>query len=741
MKQLQEYASIVWEPEDLVEIRPLQPWQGQRVWTKAGDLGDHVQRMQAENERGADLFAGVLPRTKDGGGTADDVAGGHVIWADFDHCEPEEAAELTGKLGVPMPSMVVATGHGAHLFWRLESFTPKEEIYKIVCGLISFLLDKKETQNYIDKSAKDPARILRLPGFVNHKPPAARARILCSDSSLRYKPSDFDAYTAKREPKKVPVAAKQPIAYAPIGEAERRAKAYLDKMDGSSEGGRTNTAFRAACVMVNDIGLSEAQALPLLEAWDATANVPPIVGSYPDGELQKIICNAKRYAKKPGGCLNTPKATAPTPDLGGVDLSGILSKQTLDKLEPFPSKYLDVPGFIGEVTEYNSATAPKEQPVLALAAAIALQGILCARKLTDEAGTRSNLYICGVAASGAGKDHARQINKRILLEAGISHLQAEGIKSGSGLVNALVTQPALLFQIDEYGRFIKTANNHGKNPHIYEIISKLLGLYSSSGDVYESDRYADRDAGGKQIHTPHAILYGTTVPRSLYEGLSEESVTDGFLSRTLIFDVDGNNPLRRRVKTSPVPQSIIDRAKWWGDYNPGGGNLNPEAHVAPITAKADAIATEFIEIEHREQETMKDSPLATLWTRTAQNADKLALIYAASRDAESPVIDAEAARWGYGLAEWLTRRMVTIIGDNVADNPFHGVCLKIKRILQRSGGEMGRSKLLRKLKIRSRELDEAVNYMLENGTVQIYTTESNETHRASISYKIVGGNF
>jgi hypothetical protein len=359
---------------------------------------------------------------------------------------------------------------------------------------------------------------------------------------------------------------------------------------------------------------------------------------------------------------------------------------------------------------------------LALSGAIALQAVLCARKVKDANGTRPNLYLCGVANSGAGKDHARQLSKRILLESGLSHLQAEGIKSGSGLVNSLVLQPAILFQVDEYGRFVKSASNQQSNPHVYEIISKLLSLYTTSGSVFESDRYADADKGGKQIRNPHAIVYGTTVPRSLYEGLTEESITDGFLSRTLIFDVGNSNPKRRRVRESAVPQGIIDRAKWWGDYAPpGSGNMNPEALGVAFTGEAEEIASEFIDAEHEAQKELGGNPAAILWTRTAQNADKLALLYAVSRDPEAPVIDRAAAEWGYGLAEWLTRRMVSLVADNVADNPFHSACLRFLRKLRDGGGRLNHAVLLKRMKIDSGSFMRIVDTLAQRNEISIFT--------------------
>jgi hypothetical protein len=422
------------------------------------------------------------------------------------------------------------------------------------------------------------------------------------------------------------------------------------------------------------------------------------------------------------------------PRYPGVDLSPFLEQfievrtpseaPEQEEEEKFPEHLLVPPGFMGEVIQHNQETAPKQQPVLALAAALALQAILCARKVKTVYGARPNLMICGVAPSGAGKEHARSLNRRILVESGLSHLHAEGIKSGSGLVNALTTSPALLFQLDEYGRFLKASKNPEKNPYAYEIISKLLTLYTSSGSLYESDRYADKEKGGVRIVDPHAIVYGTTVPRSLYDGLTEESVTDGFLARTLIFDSGTIHPLRRILPEKPIPRSIIDHAIWWGKFWPGTGNLDPDPIAVPVTPEAQHLATAFILTEAKHIAEMGDSPMATLWTRTAQNADKLALLYACSVDHEHPVIDLPAAQWAYDLAEYLTQRMITLVGDNVASSQFHGEALKLKAMIKRNGGKLDRYKMVKNAHMRSRDLEEIINYMLESGIIKLEETHT-----------------
>ena len=710
-EQLAAYAAVAWEPEDLIEIRPLPPWGGSQAWIKANELASLSDKLQTISDRGTNIYAGICPRNKIGGSKAIDVDGGRVIWLDFDDCPPEHALKICGDISLPPPSMAVMSGHGCHLFWRLDSWTPKAELSRVIIDLISLL--QTIPNSHIDKGASDPPRILRLPGFINHKAPKALAHIVF-DSSTRYPISLFDSFLASKI---------KPIPQAIAETADtQNARKYPAKIPGSSKGGRTNTAFKVACVLVNDKCLSDADALGLLIEWDAYSNAPSIASDYGMEEFSKIIQNAHRYAKQPKG--NKAKKQHSIRDID-VDLSGILSKI---KPTTIPEKFLNVPGFIGEVMAHNLATAHKPQPALALAGALALQAILCAGKLTDTKRTRPNVYISGVAESGEGKDWAKKLNKEILLRAGLSHLQAEGIKSGSGLVNALVRHPQLLFHIDEYGRYIKSAANQEKNPHIYDVVSKLLILYSSSDSVFESDRYADADKGGKQIRNPHAIIYGITVPRSLYEGLTGESVTDGFLARSLIFEIS-EKVKRRIVSHADIPESIIDQAKAWGDWRPGGsGNLGTEPFIMEYTSGASEIEVDFLQTENDEIEHLKDDPCATLWTRTAENAAKLSMLFAASRGQSDLRLDSEAVQWGYGLSEWLTRRMVEIVQGNVGDNPHHQAGLKILKIVKARHGRISRRELLKKMNMDAIIFDRVMNTLIERGDlVSVQTPTAGRT--------------
>jgi len=385
---------------------------------------------------------------------------------------------------------------------------------------------------------------------------------------------------------------------------------------------------------------------------------------------------------------------------------------------PLPERFLEVPGFIGDVVTYNLETAFKPQPALALCGALCLQAVLAARKVRDSSGNRTNIYIVGVAASGLGKDHARKVNKNIMFQAGLGYLEGnEEFASDSGLLKAVELNPAILFQVDEIGRMLKTIGD-ARNSYLYNISTALMKLYSSADTVFRGKAYADNKRNA-EIDQPCVTLHGLTVPEHLYDSLTVENLSDGFLARLMIFEVT-DNPRRQRRPQKPVPNAIIEAARWWGEFN-RGGNLakqHPEPVMVNCTDEAGLIFDELA--DRAEGEAVHgDLPAQALWARVEEKACRLALIYACSRDRENLVIDAEAARWACGLSEHLTRRMLWLAGQWVADGAFDARQKKVVRIIRNAGGRISRSLLCRKTRsLTVRERGEIIQNLEATGQIR-----------------------
>ena len=120
-----------------------------------------VQQFIMGTKQPYDWYVGVAPRAKREGnkGAVERVG---WLWADMD--DSVLSAEGDKFLAFP-PTMVVQSGHGKHVYWKLsEDLTgpEAEELLKMLCDVFS-----------ADRPAAEYARILRVPGTTNKKQPDA----------------------------------------------------------------------------------------------------------------------------------------------------------------------------------------------------------------------------------------------------------------------------------------------------------------------------------------------------------------------------------------------------------------------------------------------------------------------------------------------------------------------------------------------------------------------------------------
>lgn len=495
----------------------------------------------------------------------------------------------------------------------------------------------------------------------------------------------------------------------------------LTKSNAIPDGQRNGTLTRLAGTMRRS-GMSESEILAALRQANAGRCKPPL----DDHEVMVIAGSVARYEPD-------QIAVAIAEDHAGQDGIGVTAPR--QKLGPFPDSLLSVPGFISEVIDWNLAGAYKPQPVLALAGALSLLAVLTGRKVADPYGTRTNLYCLAVGRTGCGKERAREVNKQILHQAGLDGLVGpEGMASHSGLTAAVQLQPAILFQMDEIGRVLKTLGNPNQSPFLYGIATVLMKLFTSSGSIYKGDAYADAKKN-VVIYQPHVCLYGTTVPKSLYEGLTTDSISDGFLSRMLIFETP-DNPQGKRPLKLEVPKRLVETARYWGDLRPGG-NLSsetPQPRIVDYTQEAIERLAELELLATRQQESGEAT--AALWTRTSEKAAKLALLWACSENHVEPIIGRQAAEWASQASEFLTRKLLEIAEEHVSENQFQANQKRVARIISDAGPEgISAARLARSLQwLKARDRHEILELLMEIGKVRLETITADNRGRPRTVY-------
>lgn len=470
---------------------------------------------------------------------------------------------------------------------------------------------------------------------------------------------------------------------------------------------RNDTLMRLGCGMRRN-GMSEQS----IESALLTENALRCDSPMTDREVQKIAWSVSRYSPD-------QIAVAVVESHFAQDQEEEPPAHTPTDPGEFPPSLLNVPGFVGEVMAFNLETAHRPQPVLALAGALSLQAVLAARKVMDERGNRTNLYIVGAAPSGSGKDRARKVNKEVLYMSGFDKLEGnEDFASDSGMLKAIDAQPAILFQIDEIGRLLKTASD-SKTTHLYNIVTAFLRLYSSADSIFKGKAYAD-NKNNLTIDQPCVCLYGLTIPEMLYQSITFEALTDGFLARLLIIDITDRG-VRKEVVLKDVPESIIKVAKWWGNFAPGGNlaDRHPQPDKIVATAEARAEFTALAKIVDAEAEA-GDAAAQALWARAEEKACRLALVYACSKNYEERVVDGAAAKWACDTVEYLTRRMLWLAHNWVAENLFDAKQKKVIRIIQAEPkGEITHTVLSRKTRaFTTKERMEILENLIDTGQVR-----------------------
>lgn len=168
----------------------------------------------AEALTGRDVYVGVGLAERDYGPSqrcpADQVAGLTAAWADFDvlseaHPKKSLPASIEQALSVaPLempPSVVVATGNGAHAWWLLkepylfDTDQERKRAASVVLRWQTLLRFNAANRGWAFDRLADLARVLRVPGTLNHKDRAHPKPVKVHQvTDRRYNLSDLEDY-------------------------------------------------------------------------------------------------------------------------------------------------------------------------------------------------------------------------------------------------------------------------------------------------------------------------------------------------------------------------------------------------------------------------------------------------------------------------------------------------------------------------------------------------------------------
>lgn len=181
MSHLEIYTQVVFEPDDVVELRYIKKVQSPTVhkrWLVAAELPSAARELESINQDGFDIYAGPNPRTAKGLSGDANIKLARCLFCDFDHIEPgdgcgriEFVSMTLFEAGLPEPNLYLNSGNGVHVYWRLTA---------PILDLAAWtqMQERLNARLEADPVIKNPERIMRLPGFINWKTPQTESYII-----------------------------------------------------------------------------------------------------------------------------------------------------------------------------------------------------------------------------------------------------------------------------------------------------------------------------------------------------------------------------------------------------------------------------------------------------------------------------------------------------------------------------------------------------------------------------------
>ena len=406
-----------------------------------------------------------------------------------------------------------------------------------------------------------------------------------------------------------------------------------------------------------------------------------------------------------------------------------------------PEKYLHIPGFIDELTDFSMSCAPKPNRVLSFCGALAFLSYLAGRNVTDERNNRPNIYLIALANSGVGKEHPRRINMEVstATDPGLCNGLADSFASGEGLEDALFLNPTMLFQVDEMDTLINSMKS--KDSRAEGLIEKMLRIFTASAGSYklrnrsipraELNKMREQQKNGLNItpsviHCPYLVIFGTAIPQFFYQALDQRLLANGLVARCLILDA-GERGQNNKARLIRVPQKVIRTVKQILSYG-GEGNLTsvmPNPIIIQATEEAadmmDALDEKYDKWYRKYEKTKAQVPMA-FWARAFEKVCKLSMLYAISAHPDSPCIDKDAVQWASDFVEFLTKQALYLTHSFSFENPFDEKCQKALRYIRDAGGSCGHGALLKRMHESREVFKQIIETLKENGSI----TETNE---------------
>lgn len=442
-------------------------------------------------------------------------------------------------------------------------------------------------------------------------------------------------------------------------------------------------------------------------------------------------------------------------NVDGVNLAPFLDKirnstQTMTGIKKNESSDNDsqilfqeyLPPVITETVKWINKTAIKPQPELALLNVLTALGTVYGRYYASPFNTRTNIYMVGIAGTGAGKDHSRKQVKNLMVASELTHLiGGDMLVSAPGVLIALKNAPSQILHLDEFGMLLKGMGDDRAPPYLKMISKTLTELFSSSGSMYHGGTYADEQKKPVIINAPNLCIFGTSTPEKYIEGLSKSSITSGELNRYIVIPSLQNGKRRRHIGDVKPPEQLVEHWKFIAQAPVEGLGAIPSSEIVPETVTVGWGSTDdriynmgLFEDDMIEEYTREGT--APLWGRYRENVIKISMILAITRNKENPKITDQDLDFAESLIKSSVQYQRTLALEHMTDNEHERNRHSVLEAIKVYGGTISRTDLFKAVRsLSKRDMDAIIATLVEGHVIEADMEQTGG--RPVLKYKIV----
>jgi hypothetical protein len=262
--------------------------------------------------------------------------------------------------------------------------------------------------------------------------------------------------------------------------------------------------------------------------------------------------------------------------------------------------------------------------------------------------------------------------------------------------------------------------------------NQMQDLALSIFDSEDSVRRSTKNSGHFELNNAVWNIAGATTLDKFREVLSRTERNSGFLQRILpicslntdreykaLTDLSTPDPVLEKSLTLVIEELEIISEK-----------------VVGITSDAKKIFGEWSHKQHHKSRKLEETipDIGSFVSRLEAYGLKIALIFQTIDDPDSDINEVNI-KSSIQLCDWLFKHIIYMLDRNYIFNKSYADRLKIRSILEKHNGRMGRSDLMNSSHLDKDQLDRAINNEIEAGFIEKIQTPT--SGRPSVEYQLI----